>query len=385
MSIPTFIEIGVSEQTLELRSYLKELGAEISVENSNDFDTDLMHVVEASDVCWKEIATDAEVEMTLNGILSLLLMVPADQSQEPITLFCQKVAKMPKGDKRASLRLKILSNLFYGLEETNPLRADVYCSLLRVAKEADLTQMVVSDLDQIKKWIAQWDIGALKIQNTYRMLHDSLVEANMSEQATKVMIELLGTYTEENASQARDDAHRCIVTCLRDPNTFLLDHLLSLKPVKFLEGESIHDLLTIFVSGKLSEYQQFYKSNKDFIASLGLSHEENLRKMRLLTFMQLAENKKEIDYTTIQREMDIAEDQVEDFIIDVLRTKTVQAKIDQMQKKVLISSTTHRTFGRQQWQLLHQYLVKWQTNLSMVHSNLRSLEMIQHASLPQTQ
>lgn len=56
------------------------------------------------------------------------------------------------------------------------------------------------------------------------------------------MIKLLGTYTEENASKARDDAQRCIVTCLKDPNTFLLDHLLSLKPVKFLEGEPIHDV-----------------------------------------------------------------------------------------------------------------------------------------------
>lgn len=31
-----------------------------------------------------------------------------------------------------------------------------------------------------------------------------------SEQATKVMIELLGTYTEDNASQARDDAQRSV-------------------------------------------------------------------------------------------------------------------------------------------------------------------------------
>ena len=49
---------------------------------------------------------------------------------------------------------------------------------------------------------------------------------------------------------------------------------------------------------------------------LGLSHEENLRKMRLLTFMQMAENKKDIDYDSIQKEMDISEDDVEDFIID---------------------------------------------------------------------
>jgi translation initiation factor 3 subunit M len=65
------------------------------------------------------------------------------------------------------------------------------------------------------------------------------------------MLELLGTYSDEDASHARDHAHRCIVTCLGDVNTFLFDHLLLLKPVKFLEGELIHDLLSIFVTGTL--------------------------------------------------------------------------------------------------------------------------------------
>ena len=59
------------------------------------------------------------------------------------------------------------------------------------------------------------------------------------------MIMLLGTYTTENASQAREEAQRCIVASLADPQTFLLDHLLQLKPVKFLEGELIHDLLKV--------------------------------------------------------------------------------------------------------------------------------------------
>ena len=52
------------------------------------------------------------------------------------------------------------------------------------------------------------------------------------------------------------------------------------------------------------------------ISLIGLSHEENLRKMRLLTFMQMAESKKDIDYDSIHKEMDINEDEVEDFIID---------------------------------------------------------------------
>lgn len=90
-----------------------------------------------------------------------------------------------------------------------------------------------------------------------------------SDVAAKVMIELLGTYTAENASHAKKDAQRCIVTALADPNTFLLDPLLSLKPIKSLKGELIYELFNIFVCEKLSAYMKFYKAHKEFVHNLG--------------------------------------------------------------------------------------------------------------------
>ncbi len=39
---------------------------------------------------------------------------------------------------------------------------------------------------------------------------------------------------------------RCIVRALKDTNTYLFDHLLALKPVRFLEGELIHDVRKCF-------------------------------------------------------------------------------------------------------------------------------------------
>lgn len=65
---------------------------------------------------------------------------------------------------------------------------------------------------------------------------------NYRDSASKVMIELLGSYTESTASQAKDDACKCILTSLADPKSFLLDHLLTLKPVKSLEGEKIYEV-----------------------------------------------------------------------------------------------------------------------------------------------
>jgi len=49
---------------------------------------------------------------------------------------------------------------------------------------------------------------------------------------------------------------------------------------------------------------------------IGLNHEQNMKKMRLLTFMQLAETNPEMSFDTMQEELQISESEVESFIID---------------------------------------------------------------------
>lgn len=50
--------------------------------------------------------------------------------------------------------------------------------------------------------------------------------------------------------------------------------------------------------------------------SSGLSHEQNIAKMRLLTFMGMAVEFKEILFDTMQQELQIGADEVEAFVID---------------------------------------------------------------------
>jgi translation initiation factor 3 subunit M len=374
MSLPVFIDIAETEQITEIRRYLHGKGAEITEEpTGHGLVAELSDIIRAAPVCWKEGNTDADVETVINGVVALLLYVPSEQAEPLIKSLCDSMSIT----KSTPARIKILSNLFYGLDEKSPNRYYVYISLIRLAAQGDLLYLVHPNLDDVKAWLAQWDVTLVQRQQLLRALYEAFVGSQKTDKATKTMIELLGTYTEENASQARDDAHKCIVSCLGDPKYYLLDHLLTLKPVKFLEGELIHDLLTIFVSGKLSEYMEFYDSNTDFVRSIGLSHEQSQQKMRLLTFMQMAENKSEIQFETIMKELDLNEDDVESFVIDVVATKVVRAKIDQMARKVVLSSTTHRTFGRQQWQLLRQELLQWQGNLNDVLGSLQSV-LTQH-------
>ncbi|XP_075693873.1 eukaryotic translation initiation factor 3 subunit M isoform X2 [Rhinoderma darwinii] len=308
----------------------------------------------------------------MNSVVSLLLILEPDKQEALIESLCEKLVKFREGE-RPSLRLQLLSNLFHGMDKSTPVRYMVYCALIKVATTCGAIVYIPTDLDQVRKWIIDWDLSTEKKHIMLRLLYEALVECKKSEEAAKVMVELLGSYTDDNASQARVDAHKCIVRALKDPKKFLLDHLLALKPVKFLEGELIHDLLTIFVSAKLSSYVKFYQNNKDFIDSLGLSHEQNMEKMRLLTFMGMAVENKEISFDTIQQELQLGADDVEAFVIDAVKTKMVYSKIDQTNKKVVVSHSTHRTFGKQQWQQLYDILNSWKINLNKVKNSLHSI------------
>jgi len=152
---------------------------------------------------------------------------------------------------------------------------------------------------------------------------------------------------------------------------------LSLKPVKCLAGEPIHNLLNIFVSEKLDAYIKFYESNKSFVEGLGLKHEDNLRKMKLLSFMQLAENRSEITFEEIQTSIQIKEEEVEEFMMDVITTKLVRAKLAQDNGLVYVSSTMHRTFGPGEWQQLHQLLKSWKNNIHTVKDQMHHVASAQ--------
>lgn len=63
--------------------------------------------------------------------------------------------------------------------------------------------------------------------------------------------------------------------------------------------------------------------------------------------------------------------------VSVLKTKLVRARMDQAARKVFISSTMHRTFGRPQWQQLRDILYNWKNNVSVVHDGMKAIVQAQ--------
>jgi len=375
MNVPVFIDISLEEQAEELRAYFKSKGANISEKRSElGLEDDLKKIIEVCDTCFT-VATESEVEGILNGIVSMSL-VTVESRDGLILSFCEKLSKAPT-NQLGLVCLKVLWSLFMSLEDNSTMRFHVYYYLVGVAGRTQMLNTVYKDMALTKNMFNKAPPSSEQMQQLYRLLHEMLLLNGKSDDAGRVMIELLGTYTTENASQAKEEAQRCIIASLADPNTFLLDHILQLKPVKFLEGQLIHQLLTIFVGEQLEAYQKFYQNNKDFVNGLGLKHEDNLRKMRLLSFMQMAENRSEISFSEIRQAMQLNENEVEEFLIDVIKTRLVRAKISQGDGVVYVSSTMHRTFGPGDWQQLHSLLLGWKTNLNSVKEHLAHIASTQ--------
>ena len=60
--------------------------------------------------------------------------------------------------------------------------------------------------------------------------------------------------------------------------------------------------------------------------------------------------------------------------LKVIRTGLVEAKVDQLNKQVIVSRATRSTFDKAQWQTLHSRLKAWQKNLADVQRVLTNVQ-----------
>ncbi|XP_028418216.1 LOW QUALITY PROTEIN: eukaryotic translation initiation factor 3 subunit M-like, partial [Dendronephthya gigantea] len=323
-------------------------GATIEDDGPEDLSENLSEIFS---VCIDVIKTcsEAEIEGFLNSLLSLIFAL-TEKRDEVICAFLECLVEMTY---HAELRHRLMNLLFCGLNKMDPIRYNVYCHQLELSANSGVLELVNTDIDQVKIWLAQWS-DVEKSRKIYRLLHDSFVANKQRDNAALVMIELLKTYPEDSNVEAKDDAIKCIVSFIDRPNVWIMDHLLELGPVKSLKGELIYQILEIFVSGNIQDYMKFYEDNSNFLMSTGLNHERNLRKCEF----------------SLSKKLDINVDDVESFVINVLKTRLAHVRIDQIEKQIITSSAAHRTFQRNQWRILRQKLKEWQTNLQSVEKQL---------------
>lgn len=160
-------------------------------------------------------------------------------------------------------------------------------------------------------------------------------------------------------------------------NFFAFEDLLQYASVQQLKGTEEYQLLDIFLNGTLSTYQTFASTHAS------LDSEKNIHKMRLLSLASLgSENlSRELTYADIAKNLQIQEDEVEMWVIDVIRAGLVEAKLDQLNKTVIVHRSIYRVFGQEQWKKLSTSLSAWKENLNEILAVVGNAKLIAGGAL----
>jgi len=379
-SSPVFIDIPEKEQAQEIRQYLISAGADLSGSSKENIHEELAELLDASDN-WLKSACDADLEAMMNSFISLIHVCGFD-GDKLMRKFCSKMTDMGASENNALLRIKILNNLFTGLAEDNNLRFDVYLSQIRLATKFSLTGAIKTELKDVRTWLEQWKVTTDQKRTCYRELHNALKDQESDTSASRMLLQLLGTYDEatSTSAEAYEDARACVLECVGKPGVFTMDHLLSLAPIRGMKGKPELELLNIFVSGTMNEYLSFYSKNKQFMEDTGLSHPLCVNKIRILTFLTMATQQTDIPFHECTKALDVNEDDVEDFVVELVQSGLVHAKIDQINEKIIIRSCSRRTFNRSEWEELYNRIETWKDNLQTIRSSLEQVALNQVAA-----
>lgn len=186
----------------------------------------------------------------------------------------------------------------------------------------------------------------------------------------------LATHENDDAS---DLARQAILRAVAIDNFFAFEDLLQYPAIQKLKGQPEYDLLQVFLSGTLSTYKTFASSHADLIKN----SDDNIRKMRLLSLASLGSDNlaRSLSYQEIAASLEISEDEVEMWVIDVIRAGLVEAKLDQLNKTVSVHRSIYRVFSKDQWQLLSSRLRTWKESLAEITAVIGNAKLIAGGAL----
>ena len=179
-----------------------------------------------------------------------------------------------------------------------------------------------------------------------------------------------------SSQESHDLAIKALKAALIHPSQFDFQDLTSVDSIQGLKESEPEwfELLEIFNAELLDDYNDFLESHDDFLENNGLPASVLHRKMRLLTLASLAAStpSRSLPYQHISRSLQIPEEEVEVWVIDVIRAGLVEGKLSQLNQTFLIHRSTYRVFGEKQWQEVQGRLDTWRTSLEGVLGVVRA-------------
>ncbi|KAI9144303.1 hypothetical protein BKA69DRAFT_1056803 [Paraphysoderma sedebokerense] len=317
---------------------------------------------------------DKDIESYFTLLLTCFKMLSESMKKEEIEveLFKSVVKGISEStSERGNLKLRLLSTIYNTLSVSSPLRYEVFKTLVQVATKHNNLSVITPQIPSISSYITQWQSTPSQARELYSLMSASLKSQGFTREAYNVYLLHLATFEKESNvdAKAKDAVNEAIVLGLNEDGLFDFDELFQLKAVQAFNNEKMVQLLKIFVLDNLTAYKKFIKDNSALEKS-GLNLAILLRKITLLTLASIAteyvNSESPMTYETISKSLECPESEIEIWIIDGIKYGLLSGKLNQIEKKFVVTRTTHRTFTKTEWSHLSARLHSWKSNLQEI-------------------
>ncbi|KAF2967080.1 hypothetical protein GQX73_g6504 [Xylaria multiplex] len=320
-------------------------------------------------------------EKEFAGAYNLLvyLILQSDNAAMFLPRVCENLTKPITSSpiNGPGLALNTLTTIFNMLKPDDELRFNVFMAILRFLKIHGMFENIKPYLKSLDEWMNEWETDSEDQRQAYEAIAETAREAGDVHTSYQYILKALRTFEDDEvkSENAQKIALRALKTALLSPTQYDFQDLLNVPCVQALsETHAVYfELLTVFAEKDLEDYNQFREEHEGFVEKEHLDLEKLQTKMRLLTFASLAARTqtREIPYDEIAEALQISPEEVELWIIDVIRAQLVEGRMSQQKKVFLVHRTTYRVFGEKQWRQLGDLVDTWRETLSKVATTLR--------------
>ena len=324
--------------------------------------------------------SSADVINIFNIVSHLLStqVAPADQAGLAQSV-CASVISSADNIKT---RLRILVGLYNLMSQNNDCSTQVAKELLKYATANKHVHLISQSINTIVSHMESGSASVEDLRDIFYLGHCALESTGMNEEAQQMLLRYLATYEGQDASGIKDRAAKCVVGAIKLPFLSFTgperSRVSTLGAVKLLENDStygpLYKLLVIFMRGDMKQFNDFIGDNESALENFGFDAALCSEKMRLLTLCSIASGADELQYSTVAWELQIDEDAVEDWVIRGIMEKLLEAKLDQVEKLIVVNRAMPRTFGDKQWEGLTAKLKDWKSNVRQLLNIVQSAQ-----------
>lgn len=318
---------------------------------------------------------DKKYVLSYGSIIFGLITDIKNQSEDNVDEALELSYKFIESNEDLNIQVKLYLVLYNIFDQKDKKRYEVFVKLLKFLEENNAVVAILSNIKSIQKVSEKWNITNEQRINIYKHCIEILVSNDETLSAYDLIlktISLVGS-DKDKIEQNEELVKKGITIALQHPKIVNFDVLYTLPAVKLLteskKADKLYELLHIFTYDALNEYSEWESKNKAFLESSKIEADICKNKMMYLAVCVQANQDNVISYDKLSDIVGIPRDQVEEWIIDAIVNKIIDARLDQENECIIVSFISQRNMNDpKEWQRLQQKLQNMQNKNSIVMS-----------------